>query len=176
LPHVDHHNFYLGAAFKEYANRMMNQSEKFDNPYYYVNVLSKHNEECAPLGCESLFFVCPVPSLQFKPDWSDREEIVNSIISDFSNRIGINVSEHIVSKTIYTPVEWADMFNLQYGSGLGLSHDLSQIGGFRPKNQDEDYHNLFYVGASTTPGAGIPMAVISSKLTSERIIKYSGVL
>jgi phytoene desaturase len=174
LPQVDHHNFYLGGDFKAYADRVMNHPETFEKPYYYVNVLSKHNDDCAPVGCESLFFVCPVPSLHYKPDWSDRDEIVDGIISDFSERIGVDVSAHTISKTIYTPHEWADMINLQYGSGLGLSHDLSQIGGFRPKNQDEDYRNLFYVGASTTPGAGIPMAVISSKLTCERIIKYSG--
>ena len=59
------------------------------------------------------------------------------------------------------------------GSGLGLAHSFNQIGAFRPKNVDEQYKNVFYTGASTTPGAGLPMTVISSKLACERIYKYA---
>ncbi|MEZ4824027.1 MAG: hypothetical protein R2942_17115 [Ignavibacteria bacterium] len=61
------------------------------------------------------------------------------------------------------------MFNLYRGSGLGLSHGMKQIGGFRPSNKDEVFPNLFYVGASTVPGTGLPMVLISSKLVTERI-------
>jgi phytoene dehydrogenase-like protein len=114
-----------------------------------------------------------VPNLLFKPDWSDRDAIVSSIISDFSQRIGKNIEPEIVSRTIYTPEDWESRFNLYKGSGLGLSHNMDQIGAFRPANFDEKYKNVFYVGASTLPGAGIPMAIISSKLAAERIVDYS---
>jgi len=143
-----------------------------EKPYYYVNVLSKHNMECAPVDCESLFFVCPVPNLIYKKNWDDKDEIVNSIIVDFSKRIGQNIVPEIVSKTIYTPIEWQNQFNLYRGSGLGLSHNMNQIGAFRPKNYDEKFKNVFYVGASTPPGAGLPMAIISSKLVVERVEKF----
>lgn len=171
LPEVNHHNYYLGNNFKEYAKNVMIQPGTLQKPYYYVNVLSRHNDECAPEGCESLFFVCPVPNLYFKQDWSDKHQIVESIISDFSERIGKNIAPCIISKTIYTPIEWRDHFNLNHGSGLGLSHSMNQIGAFRPSNFDEKFRNVFYVGASTVPGAGLPMAIISSKLATERIIK-----
>jgi phytoene desaturase len=173
LPQVDHHNYYLGDNFKEYADKVFKNPESLQKPYYYVNVLSRHNEECAPEGSESLFFVCPVPDLRFKPDWSDRDEIVDSIIIDFSSRINKNIKPDIVSKTIYTPADWQNQFNLHRGSGLGLAHDMLQIGGFRPKNYDEVFGNVFYVGASTIPGTGLPMVIISSKLVCERIEKYS---
>lgn len=77
---------------------------------------------------------------------------------------------HCHSRTIYTPQEWEKQFNLYMGSGLGLSHRLSQIGALRRKNYDEEYGNLFYVGASTTPGAGLPMAVISAEMVCKRIL------
>jgi len=172
IPGVQHHNYYLGSNFKEYANKIFTNPDSFEKPYYYVNVLSHSNADCAPEGCESLFFVCPVPDLRFKTNWDDREEIVNSIISDFSKRIGIDIQKRIVSKTIYTPEEWSNQFNLHKGSALGLAHDMNQIGGFRPKNYDEKYKNVFYAGASTVPGTGLPMVVISSKLAVERIEKY----
>ncbi len=171
LPQLNLHNYYLGANFEEYAHNVLKNPDTLQKPYYYVNVVSKYNPDCAPEGCESLFFVCPVPSLQFKSDWSDRDQIVNSILEDFSGRIGEDIMPDIVSRTVYTPVEWESQFNLYMGSGLGLSHRMSQIGGFRPANFDEQYKNLFYVGASTIPGAGLPMAIISAELACERIMK-----
>lgn len=172
IPNLQHHNYYLGSNFKDYANKIFTNPDSFEKPYYYVNVLSHSNEDCAPAGCESLFFVCPVPDLRFKTNWDDREKIVNSIIKDFSKRVGIDIQKKIVSKTIYTPEEWRDQFNLYKGSALGLAHDMNQIGGFRPKNYDEKFKNLFYAGASTVPGTGLPMTIISSKLTVDRIEKY----
>ena len=174
LPMVDHHNYYLGDNFREYADKVFKSPDSLQKPYYYVNVLSKHNPECAPDNSESLFVVCPVPDLRFKPDWSDRDEIVDSIIDDFSGRIGKDIRPEIVSRTVYTPEDWQNQFNLHRGSGLGLSHDMLQIGGFRPKNFDEVFKNVFYVGASTIPGTGLPMVLISSKLVCERIENFSG--
>lgn len=171
LPNLDLHNYFLGSNFESYAHNVLKNPDSLQKPYYYVNAVSKHNPGCAPEGCESLFFVCPVPSLQYKSDWSDRDEIVDSILADFSSRIGVDIMPHIITRTIYTPQEWQKQFNLYMGSGLGLSHRLSQIGGLRPKNFDEKYNNLFYVGASTTPGAGLPMAVISAEMVCERILK-----
>jgi phytoene desaturase len=173
LPEVHHHNYYLGDNFREYADKVFKNPDSLQKPYYYVNVLSKYNPDCAPEGSESLFFVCPVPDLRFKPNWSDRDEIVDSIISDFSERIGKDIRPEIVSRTVYTPEDWQNQFNLHRGSGLGLSHDMLQIGGFRPKNFDEKFKNTFYVGASTVPGTGLPMVIISSKLTTQRIEEFA---
>jgi len=168
---VHHHNYYLGTNYREYADKVFRHPEIMEKPYYYVNVLSSSNPDCAPEGCESLFFVCPAPDLRFKKNWDDRDEIVDSIIDDFSGRIGKNIQPEIVSRTVYTPQDWQDQFNLHRGSGLGLSHKMLQIGGFRPKNFDEQFKNVFYVGASTIPGTGLPMVIISSKLVTERIDK-----
>lgn len=172
LPQVHHHNYFLGTNYKDYSLKVLKQPDTLEKPYYYVNVVSKHNPDCAPEGCESLFFVCPVPNLLYKRNWDDRDKIVDSILDDFSKRIGEDITQSIISRTIYTPLEWEKYFNLYEGSGLGLSHHMSQIGGFRPANVDEEFCNLFYVGASTVPGAGLPMAVISSKLTAKRVIEY----
>ncbi len=173
LPMVHHHNYYLGDNFREYADKVFKSPDSLQKPYYYVNVLSKHNPDCAPADSESLFIVCPVPDLRFKPDWIDRDAIVDSIIDDFSGRIGKDIKPEIVSRTVYTPEDWQDQYNLHRGSGLGLSHDMLQIGGFRPKNYDELFKNVFYVGASTIPGTGLPMVIISSKLVFQRIEEYS---
>ena len=176
LDNIPLHNYFLGNNFEEYSGKIFKNSIKLDQPYYYVNVVSRSDSEAAPPGHESLFILCPVPDLRYKPDWSDRDLVADNIIYDLSSRIGVDLAAHMVSKTVLTPVEWRDAFNLYKGSGLGLGHDLSQIGGFRPKNVDELFGNVFYVGASTVPGTGLPMAVISSKLVVERITKAYGPL
>jgi len=176
IPNIQHHNYYLGGNYREYADKVFTNPGTLEKPYYYVNVLSGSNTGCAPEGCESLFFVCPVPDLRYKSDWSDRDEIVNSIIKDFGERIKMDINSKIISKTIYTPLEWRDQFNLYKGSALGLAHDMNQIGGFRPKNFDEIYKNMFYAGASTIPGTGLPMVIISSELAVKRIEKYAAAL
>ena len=173
LPEIKHHNYYLGDNYHEYAGKVYTSSEIVDTPYYYVNVLSSSNHECAPAGSESLFFVCPVPDLRYKKQWDDRDIIVDRIIDDFSRRIKKDIRPHIVSRTINTPEDWQRQYNLHRGSGLGLSHKMLQIGAFRPKNYDEVFKNVFYTGASTIPGTGLPMVIISSKLAAERVLKYN---
>ena len=170
------HNYYLGDNFEEYSKKVFKNSITFEKPYYYVNVVSRSDPSSAPEGMDALFVLCPVPDLRFKPDWSDRDKIASGIIRDLSERMKIDLKKHIISQTIMTPVEWGEAFNLYKGSGLGLGHDLNQIGSFRPKNFDEKFGNVFYVGASTLPGTGLPMAVISSKLVIERISKKYGLL
>ncbi|MGL4993418.1 MAG: phytoene desaturase family protein [Bacteroidales bacterium] len=172
LPEITLHNYYLGDNFVEYSRRALNSEILDQKPYFYVNALSRPNPECAPEGCEALFFVVPVPDLRYKKDWSDKDQIVDSILEEFGNRIGRDIRKNIIFKEVYTPTEWRDQFNLYQGSALGLAHNIMQVGGFRPSNFDEKLDNLFYVGASTAPGTGIPMAIISSKLTTERVINY----
>lgn len=172
LNQLDHHNYFIGENYEDYSSKLLKRNISLEKPYYYVNVLSQSNDNCAPEGCESLFIVCPVPNLQYKIDWSDRDAIIDSIVEDLSEKIGADIRPHIQVKQAFTPQEWQDRFNLYQGSGLGLSHDILQIGHLRPKNFDEEFRNLFYVGASTVPGAGLPMAVISGKLAAERVTDY----
>lgn len=167
---LHHHNYFLGNNFKDYADKIFKTSVSPEKPYYYVNVSSKSNNSCAPEGCENLFILCPMPDLRFKPDWSDADSLAENIITDLGNRVGYDIKSNIITKKIMTPIEWGDKFNLYKGSGLGLAHGMNQVGGFRPANKDEEFNNLYYVGASTIPGTGLPIVVISSKLVSERIL------
>ncbi len=176
VPHIDHHNYFLRNNFVEYSNKLYRNQVSLDQPYYYVNVVSRHNSNAAPEGGEAVYILVPVPDRRYRPDWSDSEEIANAIIKDLSGRIGYDIQPHIVSRTVLSPVEWEAQLDLHRGSGLGLGHKLGQMAWFRPANKDEKFRNLFYTGSSTVPGTGIPMAVISSKLVTERIDKAYGSL
>lgn len=170
IPSLHHHHYFLGTNFNEYAGKIFKNEIGLEQPYYYVNATSRSNPGSAPPDCEALFILCPVPHKLYKPDWSDRELVADGIMDDLSKRLGFDLKQHLISKTIIDPDGWEKAFGLHRGSGLGLAHDLNQIGAFRPANHDEVYKNVFYVGASTIPGTGLPMAVISSKLVAERIL------
>lgn len=176
IDNIDHHNYFLGTNFKDYADKIFKNEVSLEKPYYYVNAMSKFNENAAPEGHENLFVLVPVPDMRYKPDWSDAENIADSVIKDLSERIDYDIKNNLVSKTVLNPREWAGFLNLYQGSGLGLAHNLDQIGAFRPQNKDEKFNNVFYVGSSTVPGTGLPMAVISSKLVTQRITDKYGTL
>lgn len=169
IPKLAHHSYFLGENFNEYADKVFRSDVTPKKPYYYVNAASKSNPECAPEGCENLFILCPVPDLRIKPDWSDAEELVEEILTDLSKRVNFDIVNNLECKVVYTPKDWEKMFNLYKGSGLGLAHGLNQIGALRPSNKDEQFNNVYYVGASTHPGTGLPIVIIGSKLITERI-------
>ncbi len=176
VPEMYHHNYFLRRNFQEYAAKIFRNKIKLDKPYYYVNIQSMHNPGYAPPGKECIFILCPVPDLRYKPDWSDDQEIADGIIQDLGERTGFDFKKHTETRIVLNPEHWQNTFGLYRGSGLGLAHDLNQVGGFRPKNKDEKFSNLYYVGASTVPGTGLPMVVISSRLVTERILKDNGYL
>ena len=71
----------------------------------------------------------------------------------------------------HTPEDWGARYNLTKGSAHGLSHDLFQMGYMRPNHQHSRYRNLYFVGASTHPGTGLPSVLLSAKFVSGRIIE-----
>jgi phytoene dehydrogenase-like protein len=86
--------------------------------------------------------------------------------------LGIDdLEEHIKFETAYTPPSWARHYNLVKGSTHGLSHNLLQLAYFRPHNRHARYHNLYFAGASTHPGTGMPTAMVSGRLAAERIME-----
>ena len=86
-------------------------------------------------------------------------------------RLGItDLEAHIKFEVNYTPLSWRKRYNLMKGSTHGLSHTLTQLAYFRPHNRHPRYHNLYFVGASTHPGTGMPTAMVSGRLAAERIM------
>jgi hypothetical protein len=74
----------------------------------------------------------------------------------------------------YTPQDWLRNYNLEKGAAFGLSHNFLQVGYLRPQNRHAHYKNLYFTGASTHPGTGLPIVLLSAQLTAERILKERG--
>jgi phytoene dehydrogenase-like protein len=84
--------------------------------------------------------------------------------------IGVtDLNENIDFEAVYSQHEWQKMYNLDKGAAFGLSHNFWQVGYLRPQNRHARYKNLYFVGASTHPGTGLPIVLLSARLTAERI-------
>jgi len=82
--------------------------------------------------------------------------------------------DHIVTRRLVTPQTFLDDFGNTRGEAFGLSHNLMQIGYFRPHNRHARLKNLFFIGQSTHPGCGLPMVLISAECVVDRIAAEIG--
>jgi phytoene desaturase len=113
----------------------------------------------------------PIPHLTDGVDWTvEKERFTQKMYRLLEERAGMtDLGKHVVVEHVYTPLDWRDQFNLRHGAAFGLAHGINQVGYFRPPNRSPLLENLYFVGASTTPGTGLPLVTIGARLVAERI-------
>jgi phytoene dehydrogenase-like protein len=102
-----------------------------------------------------------------------RETVFARLATEMGAR---DLREHIKFEIVYQPEVWKERFNLEKGAAFGLSHNFWQVGYLRPQNRHKQYKNLYFAGASTHPGTGLPIVLLSARLTTERILKETGTI
>jgi phytoene desaturase len=141
---------------------------------FYACLQSRLQPDRAPPGHTALFVLVPVPTLRHVSAEQLRRRLPG-ILGQVRGRLAAHgwqwAESDVVVEQIWTPADWAERLGLFDGSAFGASHGWSQIGPFRPPNRDPYVRGLYYVGASTTPGTGLPLVVLSGQMTSERIQK-----
>jgi phytoene dehydrogenase-like protein len=108
-----------------------------------------------------------------KQDWKTIAAKARAAVIARMKEAGMeDIEEHIRFEICHTPESWVNTFNVTRGATFGsLSHSIFQMGYFRPHNRHRKYKNLYFAGGSTHPGNGVPLVLLSAKLTSERILK-----
>jgi phytoene desaturase len=171
LPQLKHHNLFFSSGFKQYYDDIFEQPVWPKNPNFYLGVASKSDLTVAPKGQENLSFV-----LTLSPHIHFGEKEIKSSVRNLLQLTEEYIKEKGFAKTItihkvFAQQYFTDMFNSTKGTAIGLSHTLFQTGPFRPDNRNKFVKNLYYVGADTNPGIGMPMCVISASLVLDRIKK-----
>ena len=121
--------------------------------------------------------IVPVGHLDARPDedWQAvRDKARDAIFERLAARGLPAIRDHIQSETCYTPCSWRKRYNLYKGATHGLSHTLMQLAYMRPHNRHRRYRNLYFAGASTHPGTGVPTVLVSARLAAERITDELG--
>jgi phytoene desaturase (3,4-didehydrolycopene-forming) len=185
LEGLAHHNVFLSEKFEAAWKPAATPKDFPQFPNFYCHVPSRTDPTAAPEGCDSVMILLPVAHIQLKAKKtgisSNYDELVNAgrqkIIDSFKAAgIADDVSTMISHEMVITPPQWKERYGVQHGAAFGLSHSLDQLSLFRPANKDEVVPGLYFVGASTRPGNGVPLSFIGAKLTSERILKDYGLM
>jgi phytoene desaturase len=143
------------------------------NPSLYIHAPTRLDPSMAPPGEDTLIAIVPVGHLSENgdQDWNDLTDQARRHVFRRLATLGItDLKAHIKFETSFTPLSWQKRYNLVKGSTHGLSHNLTQLAYFRPPNRHPRYRNLYFVGASTHPGTGIPTAMVSARLVAKRIL------
>lgn len=175
IHHLPHHAIFLPNDYKKAFDQLMNLGTIPDELPLYTSMPSATDPSLAPEGHSLLFVLIPVPVLsKLGPiDWNTLVPSLKQRVLDRLAIHKINVDpQRLVVEEHYTPEAWKNNFGLYDGSAFGAAHTLTQMGPMRLKNYDPNIKGLFFVGASTTPGTGMPMVVLSGKMTAERVMQY----
>ena len=172
---IAHHNVFLGGDYKASFDRIFNDHTLPEVPSFYVHAPARTDKAAAPAGEETLYVLMPVGHLDARSE-QDWDTMVNRARETVFNRLAkemgaADLREHIKFEIVYQPKVWHERFNLEKGSAFGLSHNFTQVGYLRPQNRHKQYKNLYFTGASTHPGTGLPIVLVSAKLTTQRILK-----
>jgi phytoene desaturase len=171
-PGLTPHTLFLGRDYKETFESIIVDLSLSDDPAFYLHAPVGVDPALAPEGEDTLIAMVPVGHLseRSEQDWDEIKKRAREAVLRRLGRIGMgDLEEHLKFEICYTPINWRSRFNLVKGATHGLSHTLGQMFYFRPRNRHRLYRNLYFVGASTHPGTGIPCVLISARLAAERI-------
>ncbi len=172
LPTLNHHSVFLPANPRAAYDQLMKRGQIPTDLSFYVSVASNSDPTLARDGKSAVFLLAPVPLVSEASDidWASTADNLQRSMFERMNQHGIEISESDVLESKYwSPVDWSDQFGLFDGSAFGAAHNLRQIGPFRARNMSNEINGLYFAGASTTPGTGVPMCVLSGKMVAERI-------
>lgn len=173
-PQLLHHNVFFCEDFLKNFQELFEQKILPANPSVYVNVPTRTNPKLAPKGKHLLYVLVPVPSNDPKNmqpiDWEAAKNVfAEKIISQLEKNGLTDLKNHIRMQEILTPNDWETLGGMNFGATFGLSPTFFQSSVFRPQQASEEFKNLFFVGASTHPGGGMPMVLISAR-TCEKLL------
>ncbi len=173
-PQLAHHNVFLSGDYKASFDRIFHDHTLPEKPSFYIHVPNRTDPAAAPPGRDDLMVLVPVGCLykEQNQDFAALQARARETVVKGLEKLGItDLESHITHEVSYTPHDWREMFNLARGAAFGLGHNFTQVGYLRPQNRHSRYKNLYFCGASTHPGTGVPIVLIGAGLVEERIVK-----
>ncbi len=168
-PDLAHHSIVLSDRYRELLEDIFQKKILADDFSLYLHAPTRTDPTLAPPGCECFYVLSPVPHLGGNVDWNAVKERYADAILASLEKLCPNLRQHIVSKLIWTPLDFEEQLDAHLGSAFQFEPILTQSAWFRPHNVSEDVKNFYLVGAGTHPGAGLPGVLSSAKLL-ERVL------
>jgi phytoene desaturase len=173
-PQLAHHTLFLSGDYRASSDRIFHDHTLPESPSFYIHVPNRTDPSAAPAGRDTLMGLVPVGCLyeELNQDFEALRARAKETIFRRLTKLGItDLEAHITHEVSYTPYDWREQFSLARGATFGLKHNISQLGYLRPHNRHSRYKNLYFCGASTHPGTGVPIAFLGAGLIEERILE-----
>ena len=165
-----HHNIILGERYKALLTDIFNKQELAEDFSLYLHMPTLTDPSIAPEGCENFYVLSPVPHLGSGVDWTKAAKPYRDAIMQFlEDNYLPDLQANIIAEHYIDPLHFKGELNSRMGSAFSVQPVLTQSAWFRPHNRSEDFDNLYFVGAGTHPGAGLP-GVLSSSIIAENLI------
>ena len=167
---VEHHTIKFGNKYKEHLDDIFDYKKLNNDISYYLHRPSATDKSMAPEGSDCFYVLVPVPNNQSNIDWQiEGEKMKNLVVDKMENDLMPNLRDNIVSDFYLTPDYFEKELNTKYGSGFSIQPKFTQSAYFRFHNKSEIYDGLYFVGAGTHPGAGVPGVLSSAKVLDKLI-------
>jgi len=167
---VEHHTIKFGNKYKEHLDDIFNKKKLNEDISYYLHRPSATDKSMAPEGNDCFYVLVPVPNNQSGIDWNmEGEKMKKLIIDKMEKDLMPNLKDNIIEDFYLTPDYFEKELNTKFGSGFSIQPKFTQSAYFRFHNKSEIYNGLYFVGAGTHPGAGVP-GVLSSAKVLEKIL------
>ena len=174
-PQLSDHSVFVSEKYRESLNKIFEENSMSDEPCFYVHAPVGSDTSAAPADQDSISIIVPVGHLDPKKeqDWDRLKDVARASVIKRLKKEGLeDIEEHIKFEICFIPKTWNSSLNISRGSVFGsVNHNIFQMCYFRPHNRHSLYKNLYFVGGSTHPGNAVPLVLMSSKLTTERILK-----
>jgi phytoene desaturase len=173
-PHIAHHTIWLGPRHKELLEDIFDHHVIPDDFSLYLHRPTATDPSFAPPGCDSFYVLCPVSNLKSGTDWEiEGPKLRNRIVKALGNTILPNLEETICAEFWMTPQDFKTQYRSEHGAGFSIAPTLTQSAYFRYHNRDPEITNLYFTGAGTHPGAGLPGVLSSAKVVENLLTGVS---
>jgi phytoene desaturase len=168
FPDIPHHSILFGPRYQGLLADIFDNGVLSEDFSLYLHHPSASDPAMAPEGHAAFYALCPVPHLgKFPANWDEIAPVLEErILAEIQRRLIPDLKDRIVTKFSYAPPNFREDLAAHLGSAFSLEPVLTQSAWFRTHNRDDAIDNLFFVGAGTHPGAGIPGVVGSAKATA----------
>ncbi|NUO83285.1 phytoene desaturase, partial [candidate division KSB1 bacterium] len=175
-PQLLHHTLILSERYEELVKDIFDRKILAEDFSMYLHAPTRTDATLAPPGCESLYVLIPVPNLAGEIDWRRAaqpfaERVLKFLEKDFGLE---NLRQELEVMETFTPIDFKLRRNCHLGSAWGIEPKLTQTAYFRPHNRSEEIPNLYFVGANTHPGAGVPGVLLSAEATEKLVLADLG--
>ena len=162
---IAHHTIYFGKSYEEHLEKIFEKKIISEDISYYLHRPSATDSNMAPDGQDAFYVLVPVPNNLSNINWSvEGEKFKNLILDKMDKSVLPGIKENVVSDFYLTPDYFEKDLATLHGSGFSIQPKFSQSAYFRFHNQSEVFDNLYFVGAGTHPGAGMPGVISSAKV------------